>query len=168
MYNIKDNRSAVKTLQRYLKKIYGNEVAINQNGIFDDNTQAALNRFQRENNLSIKAYADFQSFDSIYSAYTNELLREAARRSAPDTSFPFKRGDQSPSVLRLNNMLLEILDYYSMPLYMLKSDYYSSDTEKSVRTIREILDFEAGDEVDEILYSRILSEWRSISKIKAE
>ena len=168
MYSIEDKTAAVRTLQKYLSKIYSDEVTINPNGIFDDNTLFALNRFQRENGLSIENYADFQSFDAIYNAYIGEVIREKAGKSAPDTAFPLKRGDQSYSVLRLNAMLGEILDYYSMPHYSPKSDYFSSDTEKSIRLIREILNFEDGNTIDEVLYSRILSEWKSINKIKAE
>jgi hypothetical protein len=139
-----------------------------QNGIFDDTTLAALNRFQKDTGLDIENHADFQSFDSIYNAYLNELLREEARKSAPDTSFPLRRGDQSHSVMRLNAMLKDILDYYSIYSYDLYSDYFSSHTEESVKLLREILNFEVGEKVDELLYSRIVSEWRSISKIKAE
>jgi hypothetical protein len=168
MYNIEDKVSAVRTLQKYLKKIYGDETSLNQNGILDDNTLIALNRFQRENGFSIEAYADFKSFDAIYDAYITEVIREKTRKFAHDTTFPLKRGDQSYSVLLLNTMLREILDYYSMLHYTPKTDYFSFDTEKSARIIREILGFDDSDTIDELLYSRILMEWKSINKIKSE
>ncbi len=168
MYSIRDKKSAIKALQRYLKKIYGDEVNVNQNGIFDDNTLMALNRFQQDNLINAESNVDFSSYDLIYNAYLYEVNREIARKIAPDILFPLKSGDQSASVLRFNSMLREILEYYSIYSYAPHGDYFSADTEGEIKKLQEIFDLEANGVVDELLYLRIVSEWKSISKIKQE
>ena len=167
MYDINDNISAIKTLQRYLAKIYKNEISINQNGKFDDKTKIALNRFQRENNFIERDYADLESYRAIYKAYLSKLKQEDAHKIAPDILFPIKKGDQSPAIFKFNSMLKEMLEFYSNYSFIPQNDYFSEETENAVRILQDILDFEINGIVNDVFYSRLAKEWKSISKTKS-
>lgn len=167
MYDINDNISAIKTLELYLGKIYQDEISINQNGNFDDLTKMALNRFQSENGLMQKSYADFESYRAIYKAYQEKIEQDNARKIAPDIIFPIKRGDQSSAVLKFNSMLKEILEFYSNYSFIPQSDYFSEETEEAVRILQNVFDFEINGIANDIFYSRLVKEWKSINKIKS-
>lgn len=166
MYSISDKKSAIKELQHYLDKIYGDEMTVNQNGIFDDNTIAAIVRFRKDNSLKAEGRMDFSTFILIYNAYLDKIDSEIASKIMPDITFPLKRGDQSASILRFNSMLREILEYYSIYSYAPHSDYFSSDTAEGIKMLQKIFDLKGNDTVDELLYLRMVNEWKSINKIK--
>ena len=166
MYIINDNEAAIKTLQRYLSEIYSEEIDVNINGIFDNSTILALNRFQKENNLDVRNYVDYECYTLIYDAYTIKMNRLRLHKDIKRNTFPIKRGDQSPIVATINLMLCEILKYYKINYSIPRGDYYSDDTQKANHIIRDIFNIEKADTIDEKMYSRLIEEWKSIGKIK--
>lgn len=166
MYMISDNEAAIKALQRYLAEIYRDLMVVNINGIFDDNTILALNRFQNENNLIVRDYVDYECYILIYNAYAKKIKHSQLHKAVPKDTFPIKRGDQSPIVKTINSMLCKILEYYSMNYSMLGGDYYSEDTQKANHIVRDIFNFEKNDTIDEEMYLRLIDELKSINQIK--
>ena len=166
MYMINDNKAAIKTLQRYLAEIYSDESSVNVNGIFDNNTLLALHRFQKENNLIVRDYVNYECYILIYNAYTKKIKHYQLHKAVPKDTFPIKRGDQSPIVETINSMLCKILEYYSMNYSVPRGDYYSDATQKANHIVRDIFNFEKNDTIDEDMYLRLIDELKSINKIK--
>ena len=167
MYSISDKRSSVKMLQRYLNKIYEKEMTINKNGVFDEDTLLALNKFQKDNNLDIKEYADYETFSALYSSYIQKQKKLEAQKKNPNVQFPIQRGETSLFVARINHIMSEILIYYSLYWISPKGDYFSNITEEAIRIIRGIFGFEDSDTIDELLYLRLIDEFESINLIKS-
>ena len=166
MYDVSDKRSAIKVLQRYLNKLYGNELSISQNGIFDESTILALNKFQKDNNLDITDHADRETFSALYSSYVEKDKELELKKRNPNLRFPIKRGESSPFIANINYIMREILMHYSIYWITPGGDYFSSTTEEAVKALRDIFEFKSTNVVDEMLYLRLKDEFESISMIK--
>ena len=112
MYNINDKSSAIRAIQKYLSKIYEDTLNVNENGIFDDKTSFALNRFQKENELEIKNSVDFAAFSAIINAYNEASLISDVKRQNPHIKFPLTRGMQNIEIYKINSILGDILRHY--------------------------------------------------------
>lgn len=168
MYQINDNNAAIKLLQRYLGGIYEGSVIINQTGVFDENTAAALNAFQTQNSFKIKPYADREVYESIYNEYLRSLRKKAAEKAAPDIFFPAKRGSRSLSIGIVNSMLNDLLKFYSIFDFSPQGEYFTSETERAIKEIGKIFETDTDGTLDEELYLRITDEWKSISANNAD
>lgn len=165
MYNINDNAAAIRVIQKYLAKIFEDTFYISQNGVFDENTILALNRFQKENNLEIKDYVDYTAFTAIFDAYSNAKLIDIVKTNTPHIDFPISRGMQSSEIYKINSMLAEILRYYSVFELLPVTNYFSAETENAIKLLSSILDIEEQTQIDEIFYYKMLNEHKSIKSI---
>lgn len=163
MYHITDNEAAIKSVQRYLSKIYKNSAAVSQNGQWDENTVAALNRFQSENQMELTSFVDYLTHAALYEAYTDAIIQDNVNRNNPSISFPLKKGDQSFEIEKINSILSEILRRYSFFEALPDGDYFSAITEKAVMLISEIFGYTSTKEINELIYERILREWKAIN-----
>lgn len=167
MYRINDKASAIKTIQRYLSKIYRDSMLISENGIFDKQTILALNKFQTEENIDIENYVGYNTFEKLYNRYMNEIEKAELDITLQNTSdFTYKPGEYSDVIYDINKLLIDILTYYGEFNFPNLNGYYSNETADAVLKARQIFDFRGDDTVDSKLYSRLLREWKSIQKIK--
>ena len=77
MYSINDKTTSVRLAQRYLSKIYKDDLIISENGIFDDNTLLALNTFQSEMKIPKTKYIGYETFILLYERYLLALNEES-------------------------------------------------------------------------------------------
>lgn len=162
MYLLNDKKSAVKSVQRYLSKIYSSKISVAENGHFDDNTLLALHTFQKENGREIKDYVDYNDFTLIYDEYLKKLEIEYMHNIYGSELYPIVMGDTGDEVLHINRMLLEILEYYGYYIGLDARPYYSQKTAEAIDIITEIFEYENEKIIDELLHSRIEKEWKSI------
>ncbi len=165
MYNINDKSSAIRNIQKYLAKIYEGTLNVNENGLFDEKTIIALNKFQEENGLYVKASVDFSTFSAILDAYNKAIIVGEMQKKNPHLKFPLTRGMQGFEIYKINSMLGDILRHYSLFDYPPLVNYYSEETEKAVNEIRKIFNISKQNGIDEILYSRLEDELKSINVI---
>ena len=165
MYNINDKSSAIRNIQKYLAKIYEGTLNVNENGLFDEKTIIALNKFQEENGLYVKASVDFSTFSAISDAYNKAIIAREMQKKNPHIKFPITRGMQGLEIYKLNSMLGDILRHYSLFDYPPLVNYYSEETEKAVNEIRKIFNLSKQNGIDEVLYSRLEDEIKSINII---
>ena len=165
MYNINDKSSAIRNIQKYLAKIYEGTLNVNENGIFDEKTIIALNKFQEENGLYVKASVDFSTFSAILDAYNKAIIVCEIQKKNPRLKFPLTRGMQGFEIYKINSMLGDILRHYLLFDYPPLVNYYSEETEKAVNEIRKIFNLSKQNGIDEILYSRLEDEIKSINII---
>ena len=163
MYRIDDKSSAIKNVQKYLSKIYEGTYIISQNGIFDQNTVLALNKFQNDNNLEIKNYINYQDFVMLYDLYVSAIEREKTKGSAGiGIDYPISRGYKSHEMINVNKMLLDITRNYGHFIPIKINEYFSFDTLEALQVINDIFGMEDVDLIDENMHSRIIKEWKSI------
>lgn len=163
MYQITDKEAAIKSIQKYLSKIYKDEIMVSETGFFDQNTLLALNRFQNENALKEATYVDYYNFTLLFDRYMIETERENRRKNA-NVTYPLTRGYKNPEMYGINNMLLGITRHYGHFIPISVSDYFSEDTENALKIVNDIFNFGDVNYIDELLHSRIIKEWNSIRK----
>ena len=91
-----NEETAIKNLQRYLRQLsYFDEdlEPIVINGVWNDETRNALLTFQRLNSLSPTGVADEQTWNLLFSQYTNSLNENSEPSRVP--FFPYKAQNQS-------------------------------------------------------------------------
>jgi len=163
MYYISDKVAAIRRVQTYLHFIADRgekalpRVAID--GIFGLETRDAVLKFQASENLNMTGEVDLATFDRLFFVY-DKLRKE---RNADDyvitgKPFPLKRGMQNSDVLNLHLYLNELSLFYREIGCVPKGNYYSAETEKSVRELERIFMFDPTGEVDAVLYQRIVDE----------
>ena len=147
MYNINDKSSAIRNIQKYLAKIYEGTLNVNENGLY------------------VKASVDFSTFSAISDAYNKATIVGEMQKKNPHLRFPITRGMQGFEIYKINSMLGDILRHYSLFDYPPLVNYYSEETEKAVNEIRKIFNISKQNGIDEILYSRLEDEIKSINII---
>lgn len=135
MYNVNDKSSAIRELQRFLLLISQNYSIphLSVDGIFSEETRTAVEEFQRQNSLPVTGIAERETFDLAYKKYKEELLRLAM---STNKDFPLKIGDSGNNVTELNNLINE-LSFYYRDLAKVYGDFYSKDTENSVKLLQQ-------------------------------
>ena len=169
MYRIDDRPAAIKEVQLYLRGVGYDTLPVIISGIFDDNTVAAVKNFQEKMDISPSGTVDFQTFTLLYEEYVKRnYIREIVEGVNSRITFPLSVGMQGGEVERINDLTIEILDYYGHHHTVRRSGYFSSSTEEGVMIIQELFNIAATGEVDEITYGRMLTERDSIFNFKTE
>ncbi len=161
MYPITDTVAGVKSVQRYLSKIYDNEIMVSQSGFFDKNTLLALNKFQNENGLKVQNFVDYANYTLLYQAFKAKSERDDQKKRT-NIAYPLSRGDKNPAMYDINKMISDIIKHYGHHTPLSVNDYFSVDTENALKIVNNILGFDNVKCIDEILHLRILKEWNSI------
>ena len=165
MYKMYDKSSAIKEIQIYLDKIGVSKLYISPNGIFDEETKAAVMNFQRENGIQATGIIDKKSFDLLYKEYLKESdVKKADNKTRQNNSKEYKLGDYGDDVKKLNEMLILLLEYFGLFHTIRSSSYYSDSTEQARNTALEI--FGLDDTVDFAMFYRRLE--KEIETIKYE
>ena len=160
MYSLGDESAAVREIQKYLHFISERDfieiprVAID--GVYGEETKDAVKAFQKYKNILPSGEIDYETFQMLYEEYLNaKLLYEAEEFLIDAKNFPYKYGDSGNDVLLLNIMLNEMSEFYSEMNKVDLKPYFSSETEKAVKSARKI--FILGDTayIDAIFYDRM-------------
>lgn len=159
MYRVNDRTSAIKNVQGYLSTLFAGEINIAPNGVYDDKTRLAVLEFQRRNGLAPNGIVDLLTFEFLYSSYREKQMKNKVGKT-PD--LPFFPGDYSDEMREINKMLSVLLDYYRIDHSVIENGYYSKETSDAVNKMRKIFLMQGGDNVDDMLYLRMILEYRSI------
>ena len=161
MYSVNDKQSAIKEVQRFLYVISQKEKSIpyvSVDGYYGDETRLAVLEFQRLNFLEENGTVEKETYDILYKTYL-EILDDvnASENGLNSDNFPLKSGDSSNDVAILNSLLRELYQYYR-DLSLPYGDFFSKETEISVKEMQKhLLEEESG----------IVSE-RFLEKLKKE
>ena len=159
MYHINDKKQAVYELQRLLSVISKNRYDfphITIDGLFDEATKAAVIILQDEHSVKSSGKVDKETLDIIVREY-KRVLKEEMLLDIHRESFPMKKGDSGNHILAINAILSELSLYY---LDLLKpiSDFYSSDTEYSVKLMQRHLGIKESGIITPDTYLRLKEE----------
>ena len=161
MYNIKDKAAAIREVQRFLLVIsqendYLNHITVD--GIYGEETKAAIYSFQSRNNIPATGITNKETFDMLYRKYTEYIkLKESEYQVFDKNKFPLKRGSSGNDVSTLNTMLRELSLYYK-DLSSTYGDYFSAETEESVKLMQKYFLMDENGEVNIKTFNRIKEE----------
>lgn len=165
MYRIYDKQEAIRRVQTYLILAGDDSIFIAPTGVYDDNTRASVAGFQSANSLMPTGDVDRATFELLYEKYLLISEKRKITESADSfISFPLSEGYMDEEMIHINRILARLLEYYGLPHRLRSSRFYSKETGLAVRSIREIYRLPGGDEIDEIMYSRMVRDHDSIGR----
>lgn len=120
MRDITNDKSSIAEVQGYLRELHhdtrGAIPLVNPDGIYGPETTAAVSEFQRLNDLPVTGRVDRATWDAIYRAFRDALVR----RAKPSGIFPFpnerdyevRDGENSDTVLAVQLVLRLLANLY--------------------------------------------------------
>ncbi|MBR2931079.1 MAG: peptidoglycan-binding protein [Clostridia bacterium] len=149
MYNINDKPEATRAIQRML--------GINESGIYDERTRAAVIDVQAEAGYTSDGLVDLKTFEEIRRIYDVRARAECVRRLV-SVEFPYREGDYGDHIYSANELLAKTLSFFSHEHLLPRGYIYTSSTSLAVARLREIFALEDKAEIDGELYLRMLEE----------
>lgn len=139
------NSTAVRNLQRYLRQLAYHDPEIPMppvDGVFESQTRASLEAFQRIYGLPVTGVADEETWDTLYAAYRASV----AEYSPPEcvaifpkypSDYELRPGESGFVVLALQFMLRELRVNYGASFPVELTGLFDEDTEEAVRSFQE-------------------------------
>jgi peptidoglycan hydrolase-like protein with peptidoglycan-binding domain len=161
MYRTDDKQSAIKEVQRFLLTVsqIDNEIPhVAIDGIYGDETRIAVTEFQRLMGIGITGRVDRETFDLLFIEHSRIVDEtDATNRAFNQNIYPLKLGDSGNNVSIINSFILELSEYYDIPNTP-NGDFYSRETENSIKLLQKHFMMETTGEVDAILEKRLRDE----------
>lgn len=116
MRDITNDKSSIAEVQRYLRELHhdtnGDIPLVNPDGIYGEETVAAVEAFQRANGLAVTGRVDNATWDAIYEAFLEALTRRA--KPVGISPFPDENGyevveGESSDVVMAVQLVLRLL-----------------------------------------------------------
>ena len=140
----RNESEAISNLQRYLRQLSYREKITPPpvDGIFESDTQRALEEFQELYGLPVSGSANRDTWDALYAAYRASVTETTPPRAVlilPPSSnvFPLKEGSKGLPVNVLQYMLVELSSLYSTLEGVAVTGEYDKATEAAVRELQE-------------------------------
>lgn len=171
MYHQTDKKAAVREIQRYLFSIsdvmYTEIPRVPIDGVFDEETAAAVRIYQSIKGLNSTGKVDYESFLAMQEDYAAITEDERTRDFIiGDTEFPIGVGSISEDVRTLHLMINELAKSFSAVLEVGTGAYYSTRTAASVEALRELFRYPPAPFVDKQLFIRMDSELKARRRAK--
>ena len=164
MYRINDRVTPIREIQSYLRGIGYSSYPINTNGVYDDNTRAAVTDFQERSEISATGEVDLYTFERLRDEFKAKgIARRVTNELAPTTVFPLLRGTVDDVMTHINSMMSSLLDYYGMTHSIRVGRSFSKETAEGAAILRSIYSLSEGEEIDEELYFRMRRDRESIA-----
>ena len=169
MYDKNDKSAAVLELQRYLSLISDKSDGmphVSIDGVYGESTAEAVRSIQKIHGLSENGKTDLETFRAIYKLYTDILDDLNAKNGTYNyKAYPLKRQDFGSEVAAVNLILRELSEYYD--LYEIEDvEYYSEQTELSVKIMQQVLDHEISGLTDYKFFKKLRRELQIRDKFK--
>ena len=139
MYLQYDKQEAVKTVQKFLRKIYEDKYPIPISGYFDSVTKKATEEIQIESGLLPSGIINYETFEAITRKYNEILLSQKATLTLGyPRAFPIIQGKYAAELFDLNRIISVVLNYYGIPHNIIGGSFYSDATADAVRELQKI------------------------------
>ena len=169
MYVIKDKRSAIREVQRYLLTVSQSEKTIPHitlDGFFDEETSLAVKEFQKIHALPITGTVDKNTFDLLF-AESERIIEQSESNKLvySNGNFPLSIGSSGESVSILHSILAQLSEYYEFPSKP-QGDYYSIATSEVINELRKIFALEESESTDQAFIIRMQEDLIAREKFK--
>lgn len=169
MYEYNDKSAKIREIQTFLSRISQTNISIPHvtvDGFYSDETRNAVTEFQRLNKLEQTGVVDKITFDIMYSVYLESISESELKDENFDLeAFPLKIGDSGRDVSALNAVLSELEAFYK-ELVKINGDFFTSDTEYSVKQMQGHLIEEQTGYVDNKFFNRLKKELKIRQKFE--
>ena len=166
MYRIYDRAEAIRSVQRYLRIVGNPNVFVAPSGVYDENTRQSVIDFQERMLLEPTGMVDYHTFVKIYEEYLKYIMRAKVKEDAGAfASFPFLPGDMNEKLIHINRLARDIMNYYGFTNRIRDDSFYSEETARAVEILRSVYLLEKKEMIDEVLYSRMILDHASISRL---
>ncbi len=159
MYTQNDTTSAIRNVQEYLYEIHLHEKLPFQppiDGIYGQETQAAVALFQKSEGLEQTGIVDFITFERLRdTAIGYKLSNNKKKHLYAAEGFPLKRGSSGNDIDVLHSLLRELSEYDTETPPIPRTAYFSSETENAVCYYQKLFMKDATGIVDTELYERL-------------
>lgn len=141
MYTEAQRRTHIYDLQRFLRRIQREHGAVSPlapDGIFGEETAAAVRQFQREHALPVTGKADLVTWTAIWEEYTaltaGDALPATVRFFPPARDTVLRRGDKGCDVATLQCMLNTLPLHFAGAPRVPPTGIYDEETERAIYT----------------------------------
>jgi hypothetical protein len=167
MYLISDTKAAIREVQIYLTYLADSlsEMPYTQiDGIYGDDTKAAVEFFQKEEGITENGKVDYETYVRLVKRYNDrQKASNDMKNTVNNEVYPLKRGDVGENVLRLNSLIFELSEYFDIP-NVPRGEGYGEKTVDSIMILQRILGFEITGETDIALERRLEDELKRREK----
>ncbi len=165
MYSMADKATYIKKIQRKLLILgdaYAEIPRVSVDGIYGDETRAAIYALQNMVGISKNGVLDYETFLAL-ELHHLELRnrRSASNYIINDTGFPLTKGEQNKDVLILNLIIDELRKTYKEIGSVNLGSYFNANTENAVKNLQNIFMMEETGVVDSLLFDRLVIELNS-------
>lgn len=174
MRDITDDRSSISELQRFLRELHhdtrGKIPLVNPDGIYGDETRAAVRAFREQNGLPEGDYVDNEAWDAIYSEYR----RAQRRRERPSAVYPFpedagytvKPGEVSDTAAFIQLMLRLLRDIYDGIEGGASDGIYSKENADDVAVFQRARGLVPTGEVDRLTWDALAEAYNRQARVQ--
>lgn len=156
---------AIYNLQRYLRQLsrFDSDIpAVDEDGIFGEETRASLSAFQGKYGLPITGTADAETWARLFNAYLASV--EAYTRPSPVYLFPrfpadysVGRGDENLLVGVIQQLLRDITTLYGKDGDLIPLDgVFGEITEQAVKDFQAVHRLPPDGRVDRVTWNRLV------------
>ena len=167
MYYIEDKPAAIKEIQGYLRGVGYDTLPVIISGNFDDNTITAVKDFQEKNALEASGKVNYETFVILYDEYKAQAAERSIREKHDSfIAFPISLGMSGNEIEYVNDMIIEILDYYGHYHNVRRNRFFTAESEDGIIMLQELFNLSPTGKIDEYTYERMLIERDSIHNFK--
>lgn len=174
MRDITKDKNSIYELQRYLRELHhdtnGAIPLVNPDGIYGDETRAAVSAFQQMRSLPITGNTDQATWNAVFAEYTDATERRAEPR--PISPFPSERdyvikdGERSDIAAIVQFMLRLLADTYDGIEGNAPEGVFNESTAADVREFQRINGLPVTGEVDKVTWNALAKAYNRASKIE--
>ncbi len=169
MYRTNDRQAAIREIKKYLyvisTRVYPKIGRTTIDGQYDEPTRESVKAFQKIKGLPVHGEVDIDTFNELYDVYRTARDDFYARDYVvEDTDFPIGIGHTGEDVRALHILINELAAHHVDVDDTGTGSYYSARTAKAVQSLRRAYGLEESDEVDKIMFSRMLMELEAIRR----
>ena len=172
MRNITNSKDSIAELQRYLREIHHNDRRIplvNPDGIYGDETRAAVSEFQRLYGLPITGATDLMTWDAVYREYINAYdMRADPHPISPfprDDNYVIKDGEHSDIVTIVQFMLRLLGDIYDGIGGKEPEGVYNESTAADIREFQRITGLPITGDIDKATWNALSDAYNRAVKV---
>lgn len=163
---------AIRNLQKYLRQLSFDNKTLPElpiDGVFDTETQRAVEIFQQEHRIPVTGIVDRTTWDAIYKSYLLSVEKNAKPNSvdiffrSPQSS-SLRMGDAGFAVSAIQYMLNEILTFYGNLPEITIDGYFGEQTADAVRLFQGYTSLPQNGEVNLETWNRISAVYNELFK----
>ena len=173
MRDITSERNNVYELQRYLRELHYSDARIplvNPDGIYGDETRAAVTEFQRLYGLPANGMTDTATWNLIYGEYVKaERMRKPPSMISPfpsEDGYVIKDGEVSDLVSIVQFMLKLLGDIYDGIEGKEPEGVYSASTAEDIREFQRLHGLPVTGDVDKATWNALAEAYNRAARVE--